>query len=201
MATNNADRVVFDKVAEIDASKESWNIHVKVVLLWKQTYKNNPNMVGSLDMILIDQQIFLVKVVSTDPMRVIDENGREKRLMNLVAQDLSGTKITVALWDSFALKQNTYISQHHNETAPVIILLRLAKLKIWGGMDFFQQIIVSTSNLNALDMNVESSSRTSQLNSDTVVANLEDSYLHFQIKNIDEIPDWNKEVGLICIQT
>ncbi|CAH1448681.1 unnamed protein product [Lactuca virosa] len=35
--------------------------------------------------------------------------------------DLSGMKIAVALWDSFALKLNTYISQHHNETAPVII--------------------------------------------------------------------------------
>ncbi|CAI9272462.1 unnamed protein product [Lactuca saligna] len=44
-----------------------------------------------------------------------------------------GTKIAVALWDSFALKLNTYISKHHNETALVIILLRLAKLKIWGG--------------------------------------------------------------------
>ncbi|CAI9299639.1 unnamed protein product [Lactuca saligna] len=87
---------------------------------------------------------FLGEVVSTDLMRVIVDNGREKRLMNLVAQDLSH---------------------------------------------------------NALDMNVESSSRSSQLNSDTVVANPEDYYLHFQIKNIDEISDLNEEVGLTIIAT
>ncbi|CAH1432477.1 unnamed protein product [Lactuca virosa] len=87
---------------------------------------------------------FLGQVVSTDHMRVIVEYGREKRLMNLVAQDLS---------------------------------------------------------LNALDKNVEPSSRTSQLNSDTVVANPEDYYLRFQIKNIDEIPDFNEEVGLTIIAT
>ncbi|CAH1445074.1 unnamed protein product [Lactuca virosa] len=303
MAANNADQVVFDKVAEINASKESWNIRVKVVMLWKPTYINNPNMVASLDMILIDQEgsriqatikknlipvfeslfdegavreisnfamasneseymlvphkhkinfykttkvrvstdfvdtvdpyhfisfpdllarnfdtrVAFGEVVSTDPMRVIVEYGREKRLMNLVAQDLSGTRIAVALWGSFAMKLNTYISQHNNETAPVIILLRLAKLKIWGGKYFLQQIIISTSklhinddmpqilefksNLNALDTNVESSSRTSQLNSDTVVANPEDYYLRFQIKNIDEIPDFNEEVGLTIIAT
>ncbi|CAH1432510.1 unnamed protein product [Lactuca virosa] len=273
-------QVVFDKVAEINASKESWNIRVKVVMLWKPTYINNPNMVASLDMILIDQEgsriqatikkilflylnpysmkelsgrsvtslwlamkantclsliniksistkpqknfdtrvafDFLGEVVSTDPMRVIVEYGREKRLMNLVAQDLSGTRIAVALWGSFAMKLNTYISQHNNDTAPVIILLRLAKLKIWGGQpqvgnclfgsrlhinDDMPQILEFKSNLNALDTNVESSSRTSQLNSDTVVANPEDYYLRFQIKNIDEIPDFNEEVGLTIIAT
>ncbi|CAH1446828.1 unnamed protein product [Lactuca virosa] len=159
---------------------------------------------------------FLGEVVSTDPMRVIVEYGKEKRLMNLVAQDLSGTKIAVALWNSFALKLNTYISQHDNDTAPVIILLCLAKLKIWGGQpqvgnclfgsrlhinDDMPQILEFKSNLNALDTNVESSSRTSQLNSDTVVANPEDYYLRFQIKNIDEIPDFNEEVGLTIIAT
>ncbi|CAH1422718.1 unnamed protein product [Lactuca virosa] len=159
---------------------------------------------------------FLGEVVSTDPMRVIVEYGKEKRLMNLVAQDLSGTKIAVALWNSFALKLNTYISQHANDTAPVIILLRLAKLKIWGGQpqvgnclfgsrlhinDDMPQILEFKSNLNALDTNVESSRRTSQLNSDTVVANPEDYYLRFQIKNIDEIPDFNEEVGLTIIAT
>ncbi|CAI9264161.1 unnamed protein product [Lactuca saligna] len=267
MASNNADQVVFDKVAEINASKESWNIRVKVVMLWKPTYVNNPNMVTSLDMILIDQEgsriqatikknlipvfeslfdegavreiidpyhfisfpdllarnfdtrvafDFLGEVVSSDPMRVIVEYGREKRLMNLVAQDLSGTRIAVALWGSFAMKLNTYISQHNNDTAPVIILLHLAKLKIWGGQpqvgnclfgsrlhinDDMPQILEFKSKINALDTNVESSSRTSQLNSDTVVANPEDYYLRFQIKNIDEIPDFNEEVGLTIIAT
>ncbi|CAH1421141.1 unnamed protein product [Lactuca virosa] len=68
-----------------------------------------------------DTRVAFGEVVSTDPMRVIVEYGREKRLMNLVAQDLSGTRIAVALWGSFAMKLNTYISQHNNETAPVII--------------------------------------------------------------------------------
>ncbi|CAI9284982.1 unnamed protein product [Lactuca saligna] len=114
------------------------------------------------------------------------------------------------------MKLNTYISQHNNDTAPVIILLRLAKLKIWGGQpqvgnclfgsrlhinDDMPQILEFKSNLNALDTNVESSSRKSQLNSDTVVANPEDYYLLFQIKNIDEIPDFTEEVGLTIIVT
>ncbi|CAI9297151.1 unnamed protein product [Lactuca saligna] len=159
---------------------------------------------------------FLGEVVSTNPMRVIVEYGREKRLMNLVAQDLSGTRIAVALWGSFAMKLNTYISPHNKYTAPIIILQRLTKLKIWGGQpqvgnclfgsrlhinDDMPQILDFKSNLNALDTNVESSSRTSQLNSDTVMANPEDYYLRFQIKNIDEIPDFNEKVGLTIIAT
>nr|KAJ0217447.1 hypothetical protein LSAT_V11C300142060 [Lactuca sativa] len=45
---------------------------------------------------------------------VIKENARETRLMSIVAQDLS------------------YISEHQNENAPVIILLYMAKLKTGG---------------------------------------------------------------------
>nr|KAJ0199027.1 hypothetical protein LSAT_V11C600319000 [Lactuca sativa] len=233
MTANNAYQIVFDKVAEINASKECWNIRVKVVMLWKPTYTNNPNVVANLEMILIDHEgcriqaiikknlipvfeslfdegavreisnfaiannegeymlvphkhkinfykttkvrvsidfvdtvdryhfisfpdllarnfdaYFLGEVVSTDPMRVIVEYGREKRLMNLVAQDLRS----------------------------------------------------SSSCLNSLDTNVESSSRTSQLNSDTVVANPEDYYLRSQIKNIDEIPDLMRIRIVVCVQ-
>ncbi|CAI9284920.1 unnamed protein product [Lactuca saligna] len=76
------------------------------------------------------------------------------------------------------MKLTTYISQHNNDTAPVIILLCLAKLKIWGGQpqvgnclfgsrlhinDDMPQILEFKSNLNALDTNVESSSRTSHI--------------------------------------
>nr|KAJ0217694.1 hypothetical protein LSAT_V11C300155860 [Lactuca sativa] len=63
---------------------------------------------------------FSGQVVSTEPMRVIKENARETRLM-------------IALWDGLALKLNSYIFEHQNENAHVIILLRMAKLKTWGG--------------------------------------------------------------------
>ncbi|CAH1433469.1 unnamed protein product [Lactuca virosa] len=76
---------------------------------------------------------FIGQVVSTELMRVIKENARETRLMSIVAQDLSGRKMQVALWDGFALKLNSYIFEHQNENALVIILLRMAKLKTWGG--------------------------------------------------------------------
>nr|KAJ0203819.1 hypothetical protein LSAT_V11C500298190 [Lactuca sativa] len=58
---------------------------------------------------------FIGQVVSTKPIKVIKENARETRLMRIVAQDL------------------IYISEHQNENAPMIILLRMAKLKTWGG--------------------------------------------------------------------
>ncbi|CAH1441505.1 unnamed protein product [Lactuca virosa] len=89
---------------------------------------------------------FIGQVVSTEPMRGIKENARETRLMSIVAQDLS------------------YIYEHQNENAPVIILLRMTKLKTWGG----------------------------QPQVETVVAKPEDYYLRFQIKNIDDIPDYNE---------
>ncbi|CAI9287670.1 unnamed protein product [Lactuca saligna] len=76
---------------------------------------------------------FIDQVVSIEPIRVIKENARETRLMSIVAQVLSGRKMQVALWDGFVLKLNSYISEHQNENAPVIILLRIAKLKTWGG--------------------------------------------------------------------
>ncbi|CAI9264009.1 unnamed protein product [Lactuca saligna] len=105
--------------------------------------------------------------------------------------DLSGTRIAVALWGSFAMKLNTYISQHNNDTAPVIILLRQPQVGncFFGSRlhinDDMPQILEFKSNLNVVDTNVESSSRTSQLNSDTVVANPEDYYL--LTKNDDDV--------------
>lgn len=37
MENNNAYQIVFDKVIDVNASKDSWKIDVKVVLFWKQT--------------------------------------------------------------------------------------------------------------------------------------------------------------------
>ncbi|CAI9261634.1 unnamed protein product [Lactuca saligna] len=42
-------------------------------------------------------------------MRVIKDNARETRLMSMIAQDMSGRKMQLALWDGFALKLNSYI--------------------------------------------------------------------------------------------
>ncbi|CAH1433532.1 unnamed protein product [Lactuca virosa] len=233
IAHNSDSEIVIDKLADIDASKESCNIRVQVVMIWKHTYKNNPNMVSRFDIILMDQEVtrihattkknlinafqallegairqitnfgmarnegdyinfdtrvafdFIGQVVSTEPMRVIKENARETRLMSIVAQDLSRRKMQVALWDGFALKLNNYISEHQNENSLVIILLRMVKLKTWG----------ATSRIADIDLNVESSINTTQLNTETVVAKPEDYYLRFQIKNIDDILDYNEDQG------
>ncbi|CAH1431657.1 unnamed protein product [Lactuca virosa] len=274
MAHNSGDEIVFDSLADIDASKETWNIRVQVKL-WKQTSKNNLNMVSILDMILMDQQgtkmqatikkipsmyfkpcslneldkinfykttivhvsapfvnrvdpfnfvtfhdltarnfdtrvafDFIGKVVSIDTIKVIIDKGSEKRLMNMVAQHLSGRKIQVALWDGFALKLNSYISEHQNDNAPVIILLRMAKLKNWvpqvGNCLFGSRLHINDDMphisefkkvISDMDLNVESSINNSQLNIDIVVANAEDYYLRFPIKNIDDIPDYNEGEG------
>nr|KAJ0207492.1 hypothetical protein LSAT_V11C500246420 [Lactuca sativa] len=78
----------------------------------------------------------------------------------------------VALCDVFALKLNSYISEHQNENALVIILLR---------------------SIADIDLNVKSFINTIQLNTETVVAKPKDYYIRFQIKNIDDIPDYNEE--------
>ncbi|CAH1453980.1 unnamed protein product [Lactuca virosa] len=300
--THNSDiEFVIDKLADIDSSKESWNIRVQVVMIWKQTYQNNSNMVSSLDMILMDQENtcnnkknlinafqalleegavrqitnfgmrrnegdymlvahrhkinfyktttirvstpfvdridpfnfvrfhdltarnfdtrvafdFIGQVVSTEPMRVIKKNARETRLLSIVAQDMSGRKMQVALWDGFALKLNSYISEHQNENALVIILLRMAKLKTWGGQpqvgnclfglrlhinDDMHHISKFKKAIADIDLNVESSINTTQLNTETVVTNPEDYYLCFPIKDIDDIPDYNEVRVVIRVQ-
>ncbi|CAI9284202.1 unnamed protein product [Lactuca saligna] len=76
---------------------------------------------------------FIGQVVSTEPKIVIKENARETRLMSIVPQDLSGRKMQVVLWDSFALTLNSYISEHQNENALMIILLCMVKFKTLGG--------------------------------------------------------------------
>ncbi|CAH1439860.1 unnamed protein product [Lactuca virosa] len=81
---------------------------------------------------------FIGQVVSTEPIRVINDNAREIRLMSIVAQDLS---------------------------------------------------------IADIDLNVESSISTTQLNTKTVVAKPEDYYFRFQIQNIDDIPDYNDDQG------
>ncbi|CAH1426927.1 unnamed protein product [Lactuca virosa] len=151
---------------------------------------------------------FIGQVVSTEPMKVIKQNARETRLLSIVAKDLSGRKMQVALWDGFALKLNSYISEHQNENAPVIILLRMEKLKTWGGQpqvgnclfgsrlhinDYMHHISEFKKAIADIDLNVESSINTTQLNTETVVAKPEDYYLRFQIKNIDDIPDYNED--------
>ncbi|CAI9284201.1 unnamed protein product [Lactuca saligna] len=75
---------------------------------------------------------FIGQVVSTEPKIVIKENARETRLMSIVPQDLSGRKMQVVLWDSFALTLNSYISEHQNENALMIILLCMVKFKTLG---------------------------------------------------------------------
>ncbi|XP_023747872.1 uncharacterized protein LOC111896084 [Lactuca sativa] len=140
---------------------------------------------------------FIGKVVSTDPIRQIMDKGSEK----------SGKKIQLALWDGFALKLNSYISEHQNDNAPVIILLRQpqvgnclfeSRLHINDHMPHISEIKKVTADM---DFNVESSINTSQLNTDIVVAKAEDYYLRFPIKNIDDIPDYNEEKCLSIIAT
>ncbi|CAH1447799.1 unnamed protein product [Lactuca virosa] len=69
------------------------------------------------------------------------------------------------------------ICLHQNDNAGVIILLRMAKLN---------------TSIVDMDLNVESSISTTQLNTDTFVAKAEDYYLRSPIKNIDDIPDYNE---------
>ncbi|XP_023754001.1 uncharacterized protein LOC111902393 [Lactuca sativa] len=181
MEKNNASQLVFDKVADIDASKECFNIHgtkihetikKNLILVFESlfdegvirnisssdisrnegdymlvphkdktnfykttTIRVSTNFIDRVDSSHFasfpdllannfDTRIafnFLGKVVSMDPMRVTVKNGKEKWLMNMAAQYLSGKQISVALWDNFALKLNTYISEHQNDTAPVMI--------------------------------------------------------------------------------
>ncbi|CAH1453375.1 unnamed protein product [Lactuca virosa] len=47
-----------------------------------------------------------------------------------------------------------------------------------------------------MDVNGDSSINTTHLNTHTVVAKADDYYLRFPIQNIDDIPDYNEEVGL-----
>nr|KAJ0220664.1 hypothetical protein LSAT_V11C200056600 [Lactuca sativa] len=57
MTHNSDNEIIIDKLANIDASRESWNVRFEVVMIWKQTYKNNSNMVNSLAMILMEQEL------------------------------------------------------------------------------------------------------------------------------------------------
>ncbi|CAH1418208.1 unnamed protein product [Lactuca virosa] len=50
-----------------------------------------------------------------------------------------------------------------------------------------------------MDLNVESSISTTQLNTNIVVVKAEDYYIRFPMKNIDDIPDYNDEIGLSII--
>nr|KAJ0187834.1 hypothetical protein LSAT_V11C900477050 [Lactuca sativa] len=151
--------------------------------------------------------------------------------MSIVAQDLM-----CFLYFSLI----SYIFEHQNENASVIIFLRMAKLKTWGDVyahyinilfiirnnlllqllfigqpqvnnclfgsrlhinDYMHHISEFKKVIVDIDFNVESSINTTQLNTETVVAKPENYYLRFQIKNIDDIPDYNEEIGLSIIAT
>lgn len=43
---------------DINDETKSWNIKVKVLLLWKKYYSKNPTKVSSIDMILMDEKVF-----------------------------------------------------------------------------------------------------------------------------------------------
>ncbi|CAH1439858.1 unnamed protein product [Lactuca virosa] len=53
-------------------------------------------------------------------------------------------------------------------------------------------IVAQDLSIVDINLNVESSINTTQLNTETVVAKPEDYYLRSQIKNIDDIPDYNE---------
>nr|KAJ0193707.1 hypothetical protein LSAT_V11C800413290 [Lactuca sativa] len=83
--------------------------------------------------------------------------------------------------------------------------LRVVSLK-WVTVCFGQDCILMMTCLTFqnskkhtivdMDLNVESSISTTQLNTNTVMAKAEDYYLRFPIKNIDDIPDYNKYINL-----
>nr|KAJ0185494.1 hypothetical protein LSAT_V11C900468000 [Lactuca sativa] len=114
-------------------------------------YENKRSKIPSLSKVLHVKN-FIGQVVSIEPMRVIKENASETRLVSIVAQDLS------------------YISEHQNENAHVIILIRqpqvdncLFGLRLHINDDMhhiseFKKAIVD------IDLNVESSINTTQLN-------------------------------------
>nr|XP_043618840.1 uncharacterized protein LOC122590725 [Erigeron canadensis] len=43
-------------VSEINGEDQPWKLKVKIIRLWKQTFSNNPHVVSSIDMVLIDEQ-------------------------------------------------------------------------------------------------------------------------------------------------
>nr|KAJ0194157.1 hypothetical protein LSAT_V11C800452350 [Lactuca sativa] len=197
---NNADQVIFNKVAEINVSKESRNICIKVVMLWKPTYINNHNMIigvvreiSNFVMASNESEYMLVPhkhkinfykttkvrvssdfVDTVDPYHFIsfpDSLARNfdirVKLCQLIPCEsllsMEERKVVRELQSFcgavFALKLNTYISQHHNEIAPSQVgnYLFGSRLHI---NDAMPQILEFKSDLNALDTNVESSSLT-----------------------------------------
>ncbi|CAH1440297.1 unnamed protein product [Lactuca virosa] len=70
-----------------------------------------------------------------------------------------------------------------------------------GSEKMLMNMVAQDLSIADMDLNVESSINTSQLNTDTIVAKTEDYYLRSPIKNIDDIPDYNEEIGLPIIAT
>nr|KAJ0200607.1 hypothetical protein LSAT_V11C600308030 [Lactuca sativa] len=146
---------------------------------------------------------FIGQVVSTEPMRVIKENARETRLMSIVAQDLSGRKMQVALWDGQPQVGNCLFGSrlHINDDMYHISEFKKAYKPTLKKIEIIKKERKKEPGIVDIDLNVESSINTTQLNTKTVVAKPEDYYLRFQIKNIDDIPDYNEEIGLSIIAT
>nr|KAJ0216670.1 hypothetical protein LSAT_V11C300132540 [Lactuca sativa] len=220
MEKNNASQLVFDKVADIDASKECFNIHgtkihetikKNLILVFESLFDEGViRNISSSDISRNEGDYMLVphkdktNFYKTTTIRVstnfIDrvDSSHFASFPDLLANNFD-TRIAfsmffiiiflgrlcrwilcesllrmerknVALWDNFALKLNTYISEHQNDTAPVMIFY------VWPTSKLVMFLHV---NLKLITVRL-------------VVANPEHYYLRFPIKNIDDIPDYSK---------
>ncbi|CAH1429009.1 unnamed protein product [Lactuca virosa] len=200
MAHNSGDEIVFDSLADIDASNETWNIRVHVLMLWKQTYKNNPNMVSSLDMILMDQQATIKKNLINVFQTLFDEGA--VREINKFGMDRNeGDYMLVG----HKHKINFYKTTTVRVSAPFVdrtdpfnfvtfhdLTARNFDTRVaFGQPQVGNCLFGSRLHIND-DMHHISEFNKAYLNTDTVVAKAEDYYLRFPIKNIDDIPDYNK---------
>nr|KAJ0212478.1 hypothetical protein LSAT_V11C400195910 [Lactuca sativa] len=236
MTHNSDSEIIIDKLSDIDASKESWNIRVQ-----KQTYKNNSNIVNSLDMILMDQEgtriHATIKKSIINAFQALLEEGAVRQITNFGMARNEGDYMLVAHKYKINFYKTTkiYVSTpfvdmidpfnfvsfhdltarnfdtHVVSTKPMRVIkenarkTRLMSQPQIGNCLFGSRLhinddmhhIIIFQNLKRrtivdIDLNVESSINTTQLNTKTVVSKPEDYYLHFQIKNIDDIPDYNE---------
>nr|KAJ0196960.1 hypothetical protein LSAT_V11C700343960 [Lactuca sativa] len=222
IANNNACQLIFDKLADIDASKESWNIHpyltnelsgrsatslsvemkaITCLLLRNiSSISRKPQqfmypmrlLIGFPDLLAnnFDTRVAFVSHISIPhffnsclriPCESLLRMEDKKRLMNLVTHDLS------CFVGQFCIEAKNLHFRTSKRNCSSYHPAMFGQTQILGlhVNDNMPHILEFKKSLNALDKNVESSSHTSHLHPDNVVVDLQDYYLHFQIKNID----------------
>ncbi|KAF1860018.1 hypothetical protein Lal_00027868 [Lupinus albus] len=111
-------------IEEINSTKDTWKIKVRVIGLWRVDRSSAPSLTSLVEVattnVLIDVIGEFIDIEMSQP-----ESMSKKVVFDM--RDQRGNTISCTLWGQFALQLLKY--ERNNKFGPIVVILTLAKIR------------------------------------------------------------------------